>query len=119
MEEKPDLEYLAHYGVKGMKWGIRKAVRRVGRVRRKNKHQAAREKAYRSMRESKSRNRQGVKDLNAYINSQLSKPYDPNWVNNMYAFESRMQTRNVNTRSKEWVAAKSNFQYEMIKRMYL
>lgn len=24
MESKPDLEYLAHYGVKGMHWGIRK-----------------------------------------------------------------------------------------------
>lgn len=39
-EEKPDLEYLAHYGVKGMKWGIRKA-RKVGSAVRKNKGKLA------------------------------------------------------------------------------
>lgn len=32
MESKPDLEYLAHYGVKGMKWGVRKD-RRTGESR--------------------------------------------------------------------------------------
>lgn len=31
LEEKPDLEYLAHFGVKGMKWGVRKARDKVGR----------------------------------------------------------------------------------------
>lgn len=27
-EEKPSLDYIAHFGVKGMKWGQRKAARR-------------------------------------------------------------------------------------------
>lgn len=30
-----DSDYLAHYGVKGMKWGVRKSVERTGRVVRK------------------------------------------------------------------------------------
>lgn len=30
-QDKPDLEYLAHYGVKGMKWGTRKGVSTANR----------------------------------------------------------------------------------------
>lgn len=53
-EEKPDLDYLAHYGVKGMKWGVRKVVRSIGRSRR---NAAARRKANKKLKKKEERAR--------------------------------------------------------------
>lgn len=46
--------YLAHYGVKGMKWGVRRARKKAVRTRRKNAQRADRDK-WRSMSRSERR----------------------------------------------------------------
>ena len=86
--------YLQHYGVKGMKWGVRKKVASAGRTVKK---QAKRE--YDSFKRERAQLK--IKDPRKMTDEELQSTLNRNRLENQLKFESK-QTSTIGSRHKGW-----------------